>query len=103
MEDYGRELSRENAYQLAYRGTDIYLTCALIWTFCYNVSVYPSIFDNLEVEKELDTGRLHDQFVPIPADKAGNNIVFVCKAHYINCTFMLELSINSAILPKSIA
>lgn len=56
------------------------------------------------MEKELDTGRLHDQFVPIPADKAGNNIVFVCKAHYINCTFMLEeLSINSAILPKSIA
>lgn len=45
-------------------------------------TIYPSIFYNLEVKKELD--RLHDQFVLVPADKAGNNIFFVCKAHYIN-------------------
>ena len=32
---------------------------------------------------ELD--RLHEEYVLVPADKACNNIVFVCKAHYYNC------------------
>lgn len=44
------------------------------------------------MEKELD--RLHDQFVLVPADKTGNNIVFVCKVHYINV--LQELGFNSA-------
>ena len=30
----------------------------------------------------------------VPADKASNNIVFVCKAHYYNC-ILNELGINS--------
>lgn len=45
--------------------------------------IYPSIFHNLEVKNELD--RLHDQFVLVPADMAGNNIVFVGKTHHIYC------------------
>ena len=32
--------------------------------------------------------------VLVPADKASNNIVFVCKAHYYNC-ILNELGINS--------
>lgn len=28
---------------------------------------------------------LHDQFVLVPADKAGNTVAFVCKAHDLNC------------------
>ena len=32
-----------------------------------------------EVIKELD--RLHEEFVLVPADKIGYNIVFVCKAY----------------------
>ena len=29
--------------------------------------------------------RLHENFVLVPADKASNNIVFVCKSYYYNC------------------
>lgn len=39
-------------------------------------TIYPSDFNKTEVRKELD--RLHDQYVLVPTDKAGNNIVFVC-------------------------
>jgi hypothetical protein len=34
------------------------------------------------VRKELE--RLHEEFVLVPTEKACNNIVFVCKAHYYN-------------------
>ena len=33
-------------------------------------------------------------FVVVPADKASNNIVFVCKTHYINC-LMEELGMST--------
>ena len=55
-------------------------------------TVYPSVFNNTEVSSELS--RLQSQYVLVPADKAGNNIVFVCKAHYINC-ILDELGFNS--------
>jgi hypothetical protein len=44
------------------------------------------------VINELES--LHEEYVLIPADKAGNNIVFVFKAHYYNC-ILDELGINS--------
>ena len=50
------------------------------------------MFSKPEVIKELD--RLHKEYVLVPADKASNNIVFVCKAHYYNC-ILNELGINS--------
>ena len=37
---------------------------------------------------------LQSKYVPVPADKAGNNIIFVCKYYYIP-TLMEELGINS--------
>ena len=37
---------------------------------------------------------IHDKFVIVPADKAPNNIVFVCKRHYIDC-LMNELGFNN--------
>ena len=37
---------------------------------------------------------LHSKFVIVPADKAGNNIIFVCKYFYIK-TLMDELGIDS--------
>ena len=41
--------------------------------------------------------KLHDQFVVVPADKAPNNIIFVCKAYYIECLLKeLNLSDNSS-------
>ncbi|XP_056012425.1 uncharacterized protein LOC125681516 [Ostrea edulis] len=43
-------------------------------------TIYPSVFSKPEVIKELD--RLHEEYVLLPAEKASNNIVFVCKAHH---------------------
>jgi hypothetical protein len=55
-------------------------------------TIYLSVFSKPEVRNELE--RLHEEFVLVPADKASNNIVFVCKAHYYNC-ILNELDINS--------
>jgi hypothetical protein len=38
--------------------------------------------------------RLHDNFVLVPADKASNNIVFVCKNFYYEC-LLNELGFTS--------
>jgi len=42
-----------------------------------------SIFKDPNVFKHLSL--LHDKYVIVSADKAPNNIVFVCKLHYIDC------------------
>ena len=57
-------------------------------------TVYPSAFRRPEVVEEIN--RLHEEYVLVPADKASNNIVFVCKAHYYQC-IINELGINSTI------
>ena len=41
------------------------------------------IFDNIDVIGHL--ADLHDQYVIVPADKASNNIVFICKAYFYSC------------------
>ena len=38
--------------------------------------------------------RLHDDFVLVPADKAANNVIVVCKKYHIE-TLMKELGINT--------
>ena len=43
---------------------------------------------------------LQSKYVLVPADKAGNNIIFVCKYHYIR-TLMEELGINSGTILNS--
>jgi hypothetical protein len=37
---------------------------------------------------------IHDKYVIVPADKASNNIVFVCKSYYFEC-LIKELGINN--------
>ena len=37
---------------------------------------------------------IETKYVLVPADKAGNNIIFVCKYYYVH-TLMEELGINS--------
>ena len=53
-----------------------------------------SIFDDPTVIKTLSY--LHDNYVIVPADKAHNNMVFVCKRHYIDC-LVKEMGIDSAL------
>jgi len=50
---------------------------------------------------------LHDKYVIVSADKAPNNIIFVCKSHYIDC-LIKELGIanslgNRAYTPTTLA
>ena len=51
-----------------------------------------SDFDDPSIRECLDA--LHDKYVVVPADKASNNIIFVCKQYCIQC-LMDELKINS--------
>ena len=41
-----------------------------------------SILKDPNVAKHLS--HLHAKYVAVPADKAPNNIVFVCKSHYVD-------------------
>ena len=51
---------------------------------------YTSIFNNPSVKKCLN--KIHDKYVVVPADKAPNNIIFICKSYYIQC-LMKELGL----------
>ena len=53
---------------------------------------HESVFDDPDVVAEL--AEIHEKFDVVPADKASNNIVFVCKTHYINC-LMEELGMST--------
>jgi hypothetical protein len=54
-----------------------------------------SIFKDPNVAKHLSL--LHDKYVIVSVDKAHNNIVFVCKSHYIDC-LIKELGIDNSLV-----
>lgn len=54
---------------------------------------FESVFRDPDVAKELSL--LHENYVIVPADKASNNWVFVCKSHYVNC-LKEEIGFNSS-------
>ena len=53
-----------------------------------------SVFTDHEVIKTLNS--LHDKYVVVPADKAANNVIFVCKSYYYQC-LVKELGIGENI------
>ena len=53
---------------------------------------HESVFDDQDVATKLS--EIYEKFIVVPADKASNNIVFVCKTHYINC-LMEELGMST--------
>jgi hypothetical protein len=53
-----------------------------------------SIFKDSNVAKRLSL--LHDKYVIVSADKAHNNIVFVCKSYYIDY-LIKELGIDNSL------
>ena len=53
-----------------------------------------SILKDPNVAKHLSY--LHDKYVVVSTDKTPNNIVFVCKTHYINC-LINELGIDNSL------
>ena len=56
------------------------------------------IFSDPDVKDTLR--RLYDDFVLVPADKAANNVIVVCKRYYIE-TLIKELGINSTHIPSA--
>ena len=55
---------------------------------------HESMFDDADVGAEL--AEIHEKFVAVPADKASNNLVFICKTHHINC-LLEELGMSTMI------
>ena len=53
---------------------------------------HESVFDDPDVAAEL--AEIHEKFVIVPADKASNNIVFICTTRYTNC-LMEDLGIST--------
>ena len=53
---------------------------------------HESVFDGPGVAAEL--AKIYEKFFAVPADKVSNNIVCVCKTHYINC-LMEELGMSA--------
>jgi len=47
------------------------------------------IFNDIGVVDNLSD--LHNKCVVVPADKASNNIVFVCKTYYTDCLLQQKL------------
>ena len=52
-----------------------------------------SVFDIPEVSAEIS--EVHEKYIGVPADKASNTIVVVCKTHYINC-LIEELGLSTS-------
>ena len=52
-------------------------------------TVYPSNFEDKDT-----LHKLHANYVLVPADKAANNVIVVCKKYYID-TLVKELGINN--------
>ena len=55
---------------------------------------HESLFEDQGVAAEL--AEIHEKFVIVRADKASNNIVFVCKTHYTKC-LMEEIGMSTMI------
>ena len=53
-----------------------------------------SIFKDQNVAEHLSL--LHDKYVIVSVDNAPNNIVFLCKSHYIDC-LIKEIGIDTLV------
>jgi hypothetical protein len=54
------------------------------------------LHQSLKIQMLHKTCFLHDKYVIVSPDKAPNNIVFVCKSHYIDC-LIKELGIDTLV------
>jgi hypothetical protein len=78
VEDYARQWAKREKKGLDYLSE---------W-----VKTVRSIFKGSHIPRYLSL--LHDQYVIVSADKASNNIVFVCKSHYVD-SLNKELGIDN--------
>ena len=60
--------------------------------FIETLEVTGKVLDQPDVKDTLH--KLHANYVLVPADKAANNVIIVCKEYYID-TLVKELGINN--------
>jgi hypothetical protein len=86
---------------LAKEGSMPYLSVKVVWSLIQcriqkqagSMSTKAtSISKDMDVAKHLS--KLHNRYVIVPAYNAPNNIVFVCKKHYIDCLIKV-LDVNN--------
>ena len=88
VDDYARQLAKcekEDLYTLSEWMKSVRsLIQVIIKRLNGSMSIHPtSIFKDTDVAKHLSLP--HGKYVIVSADKTPNNIVFVCKAHYVDC------------------
>ena len=88
VDDYARQLAKcekEDLYTLSEWMKSVRsLIQVIIKRLNGSMSIHPtSIFKDTNVAKHLSLP--HDKYVIASADKTPNNIIFVCKSHYVDC------------------
>ena len=98
VEDYARSWAKQEEVELDtlsewVKSIKHQLKCR-IYMVSRSVDTKPiSIFDDEVVSRHLTD--LHDRFVIVPADKASNNVVFICKTYYYYSCLQKELIDNN--------
>ena len=87
VEDYARRWSKDEEAELDSLSEWIKVIRRLLkrkmFMACRHVNNKPkSVFNDQVISNLAD---LHDHYVIVPADKAPNNVVFVCKTYYLSC------------------
>ena len=88
VEDYARRWSKDEEAELDSLSEWIKAIRRLLkrkmFMACRHVNNKPtSVFNDHHVISNL--ADLHDHYEIVPADKAPNNVVFVCKTYYLSC------------------
>ena len=88
IEEYARSWAKQEVVELDTLSEWVksvkHLLKRRIYMVSRSVNTKPdSIFDDEIVSRQLTD--LHDRFVIVPADKASNNVVFICKTYYYSC------------------
>ena len=99
VEDYARRWAKEEEVELDSLSEWIKSIRHLLKRRMYmagrSVNNKPkSVFSDTDVTEHL--ADLHNRYVIVPADKASNNVVFVCKTYYFEC-LQRELDLDDSI------
>ena len=99
VEDYARRWAKEEEVELDSLSEWIksirhLLNCRMYMAGRSINNKPKSVFSDTDVTEHL--ADLHKRYVIVPADKASNNVVFVCKTYYFEC-LQRELELDDSI------
>ena len=99
VDDYARRWAKQKEIELDSLSEWIksfrHLLKRRMYMACRSINNKPkSVFSDTDVTKHL--ADLHNRYVIVPADKASNNVVFVCNTYYFEC-LQRELDLDDSI------